>query len=209
MNKTEIKEKLDKYGQSHLLKYENELSEEEKEKLWKQLENLDFSILNHKSAMEERGTFSPIDAVETNDIKENESYYRKVGIAAIQEGRVGAVLLAGGQGSRLGFNKPKGMFNMGIKKPLYIFECLINNILEVVREAGAWIPLFIMTSKQNDADTKAFFKEHDYLATAVTTSNFSFRISFRQSTQTANLCFHQRVKFQQHLTETADGILQW
>lgn len=162
MNKTEIKEKLDKYGQSHLLKYENELSEEEKEKLWKQLENLDFSILNHKSAMEERGTFSPIDAVETNEIKENESYYRKVGIAAIQEGRVGAVLLAGGQGSRLGFNKPKGMFNMGIKKTLYIFECLINNILEVVREAGAWIPLFIMTSKQNDADTKAFFKEHGY-----------------------------------------------
>lgn len=59
MNKSEIKEKLDKYGQSHLLRYENELTEEEDKKLWEQLENLDFSILNHKSAMEERGTFLP------------------------------------------------------------------------------------------------------------------------------------------------------
>lgn len=162
MNKNEIKNKLEQYGQTHLLKYVDELTSVEEEKLWEQLDSLDFSILNHKSAMEERGAFTPIDAVEKEKIETDRSYYRKVGLAAIQEGRVGAVLLAGGQGSRLGFDKPKGMFNIGVSRTLYIFECLMNNILEVVQQAGAWIPLFIMTSKDNHDETKEFFRENDY-----------------------------------------------
>lgn len=73
--------------------------------------------------------------------------------------KVGAVLLAGGQGTRLGYDKPKGMFNIGVNKELYIFQCLINNILSVVKKAGAWIPLYIMTSEKNDEDTRNFMRE--------------------------------------------------
>jgi UDP-N-acetylglucosamine/UDP-N-acetylgalactosamine diphosphorylase len=54
------------------------------------------------------------------------------------------------------------MFNIGVNRELYIFECLINNLLEVVNEADAWIPLFIMTSRQNDSITRNFLKEHNY-----------------------------------------------
>ena len=73
-----------------------------------------------------------------------------------------AVLLAGGMGTRLGFDLPKGCFNVGLTHPLYIFECLINNLLEVVKQAGSYIPLYIMTSEKNDEVTQKFFEEHNY-----------------------------------------------
>ena len=68
----------------------------------------------------------------------------------------------GGQGSRLGFDHPKGMFNIGVERELYIFECLINNLLDVTRMAGAYIPLFIMTSAENNKETREFFEKHNY-----------------------------------------------
>lgn len=95
-------------------------------------------------------------------IEENSEKYAEAGLKAIKEGKVGAVLLAGGQGSRLGFEHPKGMFNIGENRELYIFECLIKNLLEVTKDAGAWVPLFIMTSVDNNRETREFFEAHDY-----------------------------------------------
>lgn len=88
--------------------------------------------------------------------------FEAVGIEAVKNCKVGAVLLAGGQGTRLGFDKPKGMFNIGETRELYIFECLMNNLMDVVNRSGAYIPLFIMTSDKNDKDTREFFAQHDY-----------------------------------------------
>ena len=65
-------------------------------------------------------------------------------------------------GTRLGFDKPKGMYNIGLSKPLYIFECLIHNLMQVVDQAGSFVPLFIMTSEKNDEDTREFFEEMKY-----------------------------------------------
>ena len=70
--------------------------------------------------------------------------------------------MAGGQGTRLGFDKPKGMFNVGVTHTLYIFECLINNLMDVVKRVDAWIPLYIMTSEKNHEDTTRFFEEQNY-----------------------------------------------
>ena len=157
-----ITEKLAILNQTHLLKFYNELDNSKQKKLLKQIDCLDLSVLDEKILNNKRGTFSPPFAMSIDEIERKKDYYIRIGLQAVRDGKIGAVLLAGGQGSRLGFEKPKGMFNIGINKELYIFECLINNILEVVREAGAWIPLFIMTSTQNDHDTKAFFEEHNY-----------------------------------------------
>ena len=124
---------------------------------------MDWAFLNliHEKK-QERGSFAPLAAVELPEIEDRKEEYRKVGLAAIREGKVGAILLAGGQGTRLGFDKAKGMFNIGVHKNLYIFEQLIANLMEVKREAGVWIPLYIMTSEKNDGQTRAFFLEHDY-----------------------------------------------
>lgn len=158
----EIKNKLEAFGQMHLLKFVHELSEAEKKSFFSQLSDLDFSILDYDSHECRRGNIEPIPAMSISESKKNKDRFKKIGLEAIQNGKVGAVLLAGGQGSRLGFEKPKGMFNIGVSKELYIFECLINNLLKVVHEAGAWIPLFIMTSVQNNDDTINFLEKHNY-----------------------------------------------
>ena len=160
--KNVISEKLSILNQSHLLKHIKELPESEQSGLINQLETLDFSVLHETGAEGKRGHMEPLYAATLADIEKNRETYRKTGIEAIRNGKVGAVLLAGGQGSRLGFNKPKGMFNIGVNRELYIFECLINNLLDVVRETGTWIPLFIMTSTDNDRDTREFLEEHNY-----------------------------------------------
>jgi UDP-N-acetylglucosamine/UDP-N-acetylgalactosamine diphosphorylase len=88
--------------------------------------------------------------------------YEAAGLEAIKQGKVAALLLAGGMGTRLGSDKPKGMYDSGLTKHVYIFQRLIENLLEVVEQTGGWPRLFVMTSEKNDADTRAFLKEHDY-----------------------------------------------
>lgn len=141
------------------------LSDSDKAKLQAQVNALDYTLfdaLGHKDTGEGRGVISPIGAVETKDIAVKESEYRAAGLDAIRACKVGAVLLAGGQGTRLGADGPKGTYNVGLTKDLYIFECLINNLKDVTDAAGAWVPLYIMTSTVNHEDTVAFFKAHNY-----------------------------------------------
>lgn len=162
----EAKDILSKYGQEHILKYYDEISDSERSDLLKQIETIDFSVLealkNDKDITAKRGVFAPLGAVTVKDIEKNSSEYSKIGIEAIKSGKIAAVLLAGGQGTRLGFDKPKGMFNVGITKELYIFQCLINNLMDIVNLTGVWIPLYIMTSEKNNTDTVEFFKEKNY-----------------------------------------------
>ena len=165
MNYEEIKALLEEKGQLQLLKYYDELSENEKSELLKSIELIDLSlpeILSNPELSNKRGVIEPLDAVTLGDIEKNRDEYEKIGIEALKQEKVGAILLAGGQGTRLGYDKPKGTFNVGINKDLYIFQCLINNMMDVVNVTGAWIPLAIMTSDINNADTIAFFEEHDY-----------------------------------------------
>ncbi len=148
--------------QSHVMRYMDELTADEKKNLVDQIDSLDLSVLGVDAAEEERGKFEPLFATTLEEIEANREHYKEVGLQAIREGKVGAVLLAGGQGSRLGFDKPKGTFNIGVDRDLYIFECLINNLMEVVKEAHTWVPLFVMTSVDNKKDTIDFFREHNY-----------------------------------------------
>ena len=94
-------------------------------------------------------------------------------MAELRAGHVGAVLLAGSMGTRLGSDAPKGAFNIGIKRELYIFECLINNLLNVTERVGSFVHLFIMTSDKNDAATREFFAEHNYFGYAAEFVHFS------------------------------------
>ena len=98
--------------QSHVMRYMDELSADEKKELVDQIDSLDLSVLGVDAAEEERGKFEPLFATTLEEIDEKREHYKKIGLQAIREGKVGAVLLAGGQGSRLGFDKPKGTFNI-------------------------------------------------------------------------------------------------
>lgn len=157
-------EKLKEFGQEHLVAYYDELSEQEQTMLCDQVDQLDFSLIRLALQQKEagKGTISPLQAMEIDEIKEKESIYRARGIKAIQEGKVAALMLAGGMGTRLGSANPKGMYNIGMTKDCYIFECQIRNLLDVVEETGSWVPIYIMTSESNQEATMKFFKEQNY-----------------------------------------------
>lgn len=165
MNFEETKTMLENKGQTQLLKYYDELDQTQKEELLARIGKIDFSlleILDNPSMKQKRGDIKPLSALKLSEIDKNRYSYEKTGIEAIKAGKVGAILLAGGQGTRLGYDKPKGTYNLGVTKKLYIFECLINNLMDVVKKADAWVPIAIMTSDINHDDTVSFFKEHDY-----------------------------------------------
>ena len=165
MNFDQAKEKLHRAGQEHVLAYYEELTKEQKELLLSQIEDTDFGVLasvkDHKGGTV-RGKITPLAAMELPQIEAEHEKYKEKGLEAIRKGKVGAVLLAGGMGTRLGSDHPKGMYNIGITKDVYIFQRLIENLLDVVKEAEAYVPLYVMTSDKNHEDTTAFLKEHDY-----------------------------------------------
>ena len=165
MTLSQVKDKLEKYGQEHLLKYYDELTVDEQEALLAQIEATDMDVLEackHRGELAQRGEFTPLAAMQLSEIEANREDFTAVGLEAIRSGKVGAVLLAGGMGTRLGSDNPKGMFNVGLTRKLYIFECIINNLLDVVRQADTWIHLFVMTSDKNHESTVKFLTEHSF-----------------------------------------------
>lgn len=84
------------------------------------------------------------------------------GSLALAEGTVGAILVAGGQGTRLGCAGPKGLYAIGPVSQASLFEMLLGKLLGVRRRFGKDVPLAIMTSSATDADTHAYLRSHAY-----------------------------------------------
>ena len=166
MNKQEAINALKEHNQEQVIKRLEALDEVSAKKLIAQVASIDWSVvesINHKAEDNSSDRIvEPLEAVEIKDIKANKDKYTAKGIEAIKAGKVAAVLLAGGQGTRLGLDKPKGTLNVGINKDLFLFEQLINNLLDVVNQSGAYVPLYIMTSEKNNDDTVKFFEEMNY-----------------------------------------------
>lgn len=157
--------KLAEFNQEHLLKYYDTLSEESKNVLLDQIEKIDLSVILHLSDFgrnDVRGVFSPLAAMQRDEIIKRENVFHNAGVKAIKDGKVAALLLAGGMGTRLGSDNPKGMYDIGVSKQVYIFQRIIENLLDVVNETGTWIRLFIMTSEKNNDATISFLKEHNF-----------------------------------------------
>lgn len=166
MNLETAKAYLQKHNQSQLLQYYDELSEEEQLRLLKQIEYTNFNIVKNieisQSGSGNGKITPPANTVSIEEAARRRIQFETVGLNMLAEGKVGAVLLAGGQGSRLGYDGPKGTFNIGVTRELSIFEQLMRNVSDVTSQTGRAFPLFIMTSTVNDVATRSFFKEHSY-----------------------------------------------
>ena len=162
--KADAEKILSEKSQLHVLKDFDNLSEEKKTEFLKQIENInwaDISMIGKETSIP-RGKFTVPAAVSIEEIEASKDKFLKAGIESIKKGEVAAVLLAGGMGTRLGFDLPKGCFNVGTSHELYIFECLINNLMDVVKQCDTYITLYIMTSEKNDGATQDFFEKHNY-----------------------------------------------
>lgn len=170
MGEKELSEVLTAHGQEHIFAAYQKLDAAGKEKLAAQVEKIDWpmvetaegKISGKEESAQERGHLEPLSALEVSQIAAQKERYKRRGLEAVRAGKVGAVLLAGGQGTRLGSDGPKGKYNIGITKDVYIFERLIRNLQEVTDEAGCFVPLYIMTSDKNNDETTAFFEEKAY-----------------------------------------------
>ncbi len=165
MKENELLNVLKEHGQEHIVEAYQKLDDKGKEKLAAQIERIDWSIVEmagHKELAQERGKLEPLSALEVTEIEKNKAKYEEIGLDAIRAGKVGAVLLAGGQGTRLGSDGPKGKYNIGLTKEVFIFERLIRNLLDVTDKAGCFVPLYVMTSDKNHDETVAFFAEKDF-----------------------------------------------
>ena len=119
MGYQEAYDKLEKYGQLHVLQYYDELSGHEKEALLEQIMGTDLAMLAqclHKEELNPRGEITPIEVMKLAQIEERRDEFVQAGLDAIRAGKIGAVMLAGGMGTRLGADVPKGTYNIGLTK---------------------------------------------------------------------------------------------
>ena len=166
MTYEQAKALLTEKDQMQLLQYYDELDDAGKKNLLDAIENIEWSFeeaLKNPTDLSGKGReISPIDGLRRADIEKREAEFEAAGVAAIKAGKVAAVLLAGGMGTRLGVDGPKGAYDIGVTKPLYIFEQQMKNLAEVNEKCGVKVPLYIMTSDKNHEQTTSFWKEHAY-----------------------------------------------
>ena len=164
-----VKEICEKYGESHLLRFYEELNEKEKESLLDQILNIDFELMNKvfnekdKFLNLESSEITPVTSVDKEKIsKEEKEKYIEIGNNIIKEGAFAALTMAGGQGTRLGHTGPKGTYDLGLGDGKTLFEILSEDISRKSKELNAIIPWYIMTSEENNSATVEFFESKNY-----------------------------------------------
>lgn len=163
----DIKEKLKKYKQEHLLLKYDELNELDKERLLNQIKNIDFDLINglynsvNKNNQPDEVEISPVNYIDKSKMSKKElEKYTRYGIKSIKNREYAVVTMAGGQGTRLGYDGAKGTFVFDEGKSL--FEILCDSLKEIAYTLGVYIKWYIMTSPENNEDTINFFKENNY-----------------------------------------------
>lgn len=159
---------LKRHGQDHFLEYSKVMSRSEKEQLVSDVNRLDLDEIEalYKDVYENRKPIEIADDIEqvAFDVKSQFTQdelksYRSLGLKAIKDGKFAVLLMAGGQGTRLGHKGPKGTFSFNDKS---LFERQAEQLRDLVNEVGTPIHWYIMTSDVNHKDTLSFFLEHNY-----------------------------------------------
>ncbi len=161
-------------GQEHIFQFWDELTDEQKEKLLSDVEKLDFSQIDGL-VKEQVVSYSPFklpDKIESPNIlpvkaetPEREKEYKeawRIGEELIAEGKVCAFTVAGGMGTRLGFNGPKGTFPISPLKGKSLFQIFAETIQHCRKRYNPGIRWYIMTSEHNHNATIEFFQSHSY-----------------------------------------------
>ena len=167
-NIEEIRHTLKKYNQEHLLNFYDNMEESKQNKLLEQIENIDFELIKSlydktkDGIKNEDAEIEPIDFMDKYKLNEDYKYYEQIGEKAIRAGKLAVVTMAGGQGTRLGHNGPKGTYDIGLDSHKSLFELLFDYIKEQNEKYNVQIPWFIMTSKENNEATVKFFKDNKY-----------------------------------------------
>ncbi len=167
-----LEQELRDHDQHHLLTFWNELSPAERHMLVEQIRGIDFAELSRLLAGQETATdwgalarkAEPPPAFRLSDTGGKRQFSaeeaRARGVAALAAGRVGAILVAGGQGTRLGWPHPKGTYPIGPVSKAPLFQIIFERLVALGRRHGARVPLYLMTSPATHEETVAYLDEH-------------------------------------------------
>ena len=163
------KELLAKYGQEHLLQCYDKLSDAQKNKLLDDILTLDFNqVQNLYESTKTKPNFEnvklePIPHTTKAELSDEDlRKYTEIGEEVIKAGKLAVVTMAGGQGTRLGHNGPKGTYDIGLDSHKSLFELLSDGLKEAGKKYDVTIPWFIMTSEENNDQTIEFFAKHRF-----------------------------------------------
>ena len=166
-------ERLKRHGQAHLVRWWDELDAASRARLAAEIAAIDFErldrliaelVLAQPVAAAAPEEVLPVDVVRLPKTDgERVLWVRASGIGAdaLAAGEVAVILVAGGSGTRLGFEGPKGTFPIGPVSSASLFQIHAEKIVALGRRYGRSIPLYIMTSPENHEATIAFFDQHD------------------------------------------------
>lgn len=170
--KTRLEAKLAPYDQTHLLRFWDELSSDQQAQLAAQIESIDFDLVeqlkNEKlsghqwAELAERAQVPP--AITLNDFHDPKTVdaATAAGHQALAAGELAMVLVAGGQGSRLGFDHPKGMYPIGPVSDASLYQIHFEKVIARAEQFGAPIPMYIMTSPPTHDETTDFLVRHNF-----------------------------------------------
>ena len=180
-----LKQKLTSVGQDHLLAFYDDLSQVQQSQLVEELQRIDWQDLT-KVFREEvlpqldtsGSSLKPASKIDDNLLEvlpdsclagttrcsaEQLDHYEQIGLKHIKTGKVAALLLAGGQGTRLGFEHPKGMYDVGLPENKSLFRMQAERIQRLKQLAGdsARIIWYVMTSEATIDETRHFFQQQN------------------------------------------------
>ena len=164
---------LARAGQQHLLTFWNRLDEPAQRSFALQLEAVDWPLVEQMrrlAAGDGQGRTPPVDlsaAITPSCLRLGDASNRipptdaiRRGTESLGAGQIGAILVAGGQGTRLGCHGPKGLYSIGPVSKANLFEVLLGRLVAVRRRYGRDVPLAIMTSSATDGETRSFLADH-------------------------------------------------
>jgi UDP-N-acetylglucosamine/UDP-N-acetylgalactosamine diphosphorylase len=168
-----LQKQLQSIGQTNALRFFDSLPESGRQKLLGQLQSLDLKSIaelietqvKQKAPVSIPQQIEPVKAYPHEPTAELRQLYHDAearGRELLRQGKIGAFLVAGGQGTRLGYDGPKGEYPVTPIKNKPLFQVFAEQLLAHSRDAGTPIAWYVMTSKTNDAPTRAFFQKNNH-----------------------------------------------
>jgi UDP-N-acetylglucosamine/UDP-N-acetylgalactosamine diphosphorylase len=206
----ELKARFEERGQAHVFRFWDDLDESERERLRAQAESIDLdgAVQGYHDCMARTGEpaprLEPIDVVALPNRGGDPQAFKEAaarGEALLADGRVGVMVVAGGQASRLGFPGPKGSFPIGPITDRSLFAIQAQKLRRMRQRFDRPIPWYVMTSPATDSATRAFFRVNDEFG--LPPSDIFF---FRQS-MVPSFDFEGRMMLERrdHICENPDG----
>ena len=171
-----LRDRLGAFDQAHLLRFWDELDADQRNRLVDQLADLDLPLMDELirggtteedySAVAAAASSPPGVRADGSGVQWSTEQAEQRGRDALSQGEVGVVIVAGGQGTRLGFDRPKGMFPIGPVSGRTLFEVFADRLIATNERYGVRVPLYVMTSEATDRETRDYFASHNCLGLA-------------------------------------------